>query len=233
MVEFAVSVASLSLLLLGMQALAGMQEVQRRAVMAARELTLVESWHAGRVAAQPVARLHANHFAGPGYMRPYDDEAWLLEQDVEAGRSPRVLGGSAGTATEALLRPLQVTGGLLGAGFDLEPGGYQTGEVQARMRPDPRLPEPFDALDLRLQAAMHVLGNGWSAAGSVHVETRTAALVPTSPLRELSRGWQSLAAPLAIVEPNIDRLCLGLIDAEWVPEDRLGPGTSPAAGQCP
>lgn len=232
MVEFAVSVAALLLLLLGMLALTGMQEGQRRAVVAAREVALVESWHAGRVAAPLAARVHVNHFAGPGYVRPYDDAAWLREQDVEARRLPRAIEGAAGAATEALLRPLQVTGGLLGAGFDLEPGGYQTGEVQVRMRPDPRLPAPFDALDLRFAAAMHVLGNDWSAAGSAHVESRTAALVPTSPLREISRGWQSLAAPLAIVEPNIDRLCLGFIEAEQVPEDRLGPGGSPVSGPC-
>lgn len=231
-VEFAVGAASLLLLWLGLLALAGMQEAERRLMVASRHAAFSRIWHpAGTAPAAPL-RLHSSHFSDAGYVRPFGDPHWITSEDVQSAAAARPLTGIAGTASEVLLRPLQVAGGFLGAGFDLRPDGYATGEVRVRLRPQRGLPPPFDTLDLWLDSAMHLLGDGWSASGTPQVRARTAGLVPTARLAAMSEGWRALAAPLAIVEPNLDRLCLGLIEPEQVPEDRLGPARRLRAGEA-
>ena len=71
------------------------------------------------------------------------------------------------------------------------------------------------------------------AYGARDVATRAGGLVPTGLLRALNAIWQPLSVPLGVVEPSLGQLCLGLIEPDRIPEDRLGPGRTPLPGGCP
>lgn len=231
--EFAVAASALMLMLLGMVILAGFQEAQRRTQNAARHAAFLQMWHNRRGGDALQVRLHRLHFDDPGYVRPSGDPAWIAARDIGAASQPAGLQGGAATAAQGLVQPLRVAGGFLNANFDLTAQGYGQTEVSARLRPSFRLPAPFDSLDLTVSHSMSLLGDAWNSADSRQVANRTAGLVPTSVLSGFSTLWRGIAAPLSLLEPNLDRLCLGLIEPEAVPEDRLGPVTAArGAGRC-
>ncbi|MGC4027972.1 MAG: hypothetical protein QM696_03735 [Steroidobacteraceae bacterium] len=231
-VEFAAGAATLVLLLTGTLVLSGFQEAQRRTLSAARHAAFLQMWGERNDEAL-AARLHALHFDDPGYTRPAGSQRWIGRGSVAAATQGSAVQGVAGTAASALLRPLQLSSGFLNADFDLSPGGYQSARVTVQLRPSVRLPAPFDALDLSVSHAVSLLGDAWNASGSRQVRQRTAGLVPTSALAGFSSLWQGIAAPLSLLEPNLDRLCPGLIEPEGVPEDRLGQGVVRAeVGTC-
>lgn len=233
-VEFAVGAAALILLLLGVLLLSGFQEAQRRTISAARHAAFLQIWGNARGGEALVRHLHALHFDDPGFVRPVGNPRWIAPADITAGVQIAGVQGAASVAATALLQPLRIASGFLNSGFDLAAGGYRFAQVGVRLRPMSTLPAPFDALDLSLTHSMSLLGDGWNASGSPHTARRTAGLVPTSALAGFSALWRTLAAPLALLEPNLDRLCLGLIEPERVPEDRLGPASGPAnqEGAC-
>jgi hypothetical protein len=121
------------------------------------------------------------------------------------------------------MAPLRVGSTLLQGKLDLETGGYLTGDLALRLAPHQWLPEPFRDLELSLRQPFAILADSWNGAGPFHVQERTAGLVPTQRLESVAGMWRSLAAPLTVLEPSIDKLCLGIIEGDEVPEDRLGP----------
>lgn len=233
MTEFAVGAASLSLLLLGMLALGGYQEVDRRSVVAARQLAWQDSWL--MAAADPAARvrqIHHAHFSDSGTLDPAG-RLLLVGDDrleLEAGRAPPT--GLAGTTAQALLLPLRTASGFLGAGFDLDESGLARGVVRAHIGPLRGMPAPFSTLELSLQTPYALLGDAWHAAGSTHVRARAAGLVPTGRLAAISNLWGPLSVPLGLLEPSLRGLCPGVIEPDRIPEDRLGPGHTPLPGAC-
>lgn len=233
MAEFAVAAAALSLLTLGTIAIGGYQEVDRRAVMAARQSAFLGAWQAGRVGTEDTTRLHEALFADPG-VRDTTGSRLLVERDglaVEA--TDTVPDGIAGGMQRGLLALLQVSGGFFGSGFDLSQRSLRRGTVEVQVPSLARMPEPFRSLDLRWQVPFALQTDAWHAGSAQHVRRRAGALVPGQRLGELRAIWQPLLAPLILVEPSIARLCLGIIEPDRVPEDRLGPGSSPLPGRCP
>lgn len=234
MTEFAVSAAALSLLLLGSLALAGYQEVDRRSVIAARELAWQESWVAGSVANSiSSADLHGRVYADSGVLDPHAQALLVAEGDVHASAERRSPEGVAGGVSELMLAPLRAASGFLGSGFDLTESGLVSGMVEARIAPLSSMPDPFDTLELPIRVPFALLADGWNAGGISHVERRASGLVPTGRLSAVSGLWSAFSTPLRIIEPSLGRLCLGLIEPDRIPEDRLGPGRTPPPGACP
>jgi len=126
---------------------------------------------------------------------------------------------------------LRAASGFLSSGFDLRGDQLVAGEVRAQIAALPGLPSPFDALELEFSAPFALMADGWHAGGPPHVARRAGGLVPTERLSGINELWRPLSVPLAIVEPSLRELCLGLIEPDRIPEDRLGPGRS-AAGGC-
>ena len=224
LVEFAVGSTALLLLLLGVITLSGYQEVQRRGIAAARQAAFESTWRSTNSDGAAVAHgVYLHHFDDAGILDSVGRARYVAKQDVyvthDIGPSP----GLAGEATTLLLAPLQIATDLVGGEFDLQAGGYVAGEVVVRLPPNVWLPQPFRDLDLSLQQAFAILSDPWSASGAIHVEERTAALVPAQRLGGLAASWGALAAPMRLLEPSIDKLCLGIIEPDLIPEDRLGP----------
>lgn len=234
LVEFAAGAATMSLLLLGTVLLAGYQEVDRRGLLAARQQAHESAWLAGRADGMPRTRaLHVAHLADPGVSAPLDGRQYVAEDSLSASQRTGAAGGGVAVAANSMLLPLRAAGGFLNSAFDLANDGLIRGDIRARLAPPTGAPAPFGTLDIELRAPYALLTDAWHAGGPAHVVRRTGGLVPSSSLASLSRAWQPLVAPLRLLEPSIDELCLGIIEAERLPEDRLGAGTTPLARRCP
>jgi hypothetical protein len=233
LVEFAAGAASMSLLLLGSVLLAGYQTVDRRGLFAARQQGYEGAWLASRAGTIPRAEaLHAAHLADPRVSAPFDGKQYVAANGL-AVMSGTSSAGAAVTAANVMVQPLRLTGGFLNPGFDLTPDGWIGGELRTRLLPPAGAPAPFNNLELELKAPYAMLGDAWHSGSPQHVVRRTGGLVPGSSLAVISRNWQPLLAPLRLLEPSFGELCLGMVEAERIPEDRLGPGTTPLPRRCP
>lgn len=234
MTEFAAGASVMALLLLGVLTLAGYQEIDRRGVLASRQLAWQQSWRQEPADIAAVARgLHQMHLADSGAHDPHGRRLLVAEEDVVIQSQAADLSGVAGVAGQAMLSPLRIASGFLGAGFDLSAEGLTQGLVESRIAPIESLPEPFASLELRLQARHGLLADAWHAGGIGHVRQRAGGLVPTNRLQALNAVWRPLSLPLGILEPSLRKLCFGLIEPDRIPEDRLGSGRTPLPDACP
>lgn len=232
--EFAIGAAAFALIMLGSITLAGYQEVQRRTAFAARQGAFEAAW-VGRRAdyATTMRNVLVQHLDDPALIdavghTPYVDTAALIAQASELPAP-----GVAGTALRAMVEPLRMAGGFLGDSFDLSADRLLSGLLTVPISPLPRLPQPFASMTLQLQQPMQLMTDAWNAASPQHVRDRSAGLVPTTAMAGLQSLWRPLLAPLRLVEPSLGELCLGLIEPDRIPEDRLGTGNTPRPRICP
>jgi hypothetical protein len=234
MTEFAIGMVAVALLLLGSITIAGLQKVQRRMAIAARQAAFQGAWMAP--AADRAALLQPATgalFDDPGLTDAVGRDPYIRPADVVVTAAMSAPPGMARTATQVLIAPLQLAGGFLGGEFDLTSNGLLSGMISVEIKPTAYRPEPFDVLTVPLHQPFVLLTDAWNAGGTAQVRSRTAGLVPTSALSRMQTLWQPLLAPLSLIEPSLSRLCLGIIEPDRVPEDRLGAGRSPLPGRCP
>ncbi|MFO1504450.1 MAG: hypothetical protein U1F39_11660 [Steroidobacteraceae bacterium] len=233
MAEFAAGVAVLGMLVLGTVSVAGLQEIQRREILAAREAAFQGEWlrsrGGGNVLREQLAR---HHFDDAGLTNATGTARMLQPGDVSDTSSQGSAPGRAAAAFNFLLAPLRTAGGLMRGGFDLDDSGFRTGIISAMVSGADQMPAPFRELDLRFDQPYALLGDDWSASGPAHVARRAGGLVPSHLLSPLAAIWRPLSAPLALFEPSLAELCLGLIEPDRVPEDRLGPGPQQRPASC-
>lgn len=79
----------------------------------------------------------------------------------------------------------------------------------------PDMPRP------RVSAGLALMIDDWEADSASTVWRRTAALSTTGRIAAWRGPLTTLAAPMRLLEPAVERLCLGRIDPDIVPEDRL------------
>lgn len=234
MVELAVAMSSLAALVLGALSVAGLQEMDRRTVVMARELAWRESWGAGAgVSQRAVRQLHERAFSDAGAHDATADQLLVASSALSAAATRQNPDGIAAAGTTLLLAPLRVASGFLGETFDLSGERLVNGIVTATVAPAAHRTAPFDQIEVQLRAPFALLGDAWHASGPQQVRHRASGLVPTQRLRTLNALWAPLSVPLSIFEPSLGRLCLGLIEPDRIPEDRLGPGRTPLSGACP
>jgi hypothetical protein len=225
MAEFAVCATAISLILLGTGTISGYQEVQRRMIVASRQAAFESGWLGDRLDAQSLSsRLAALHFDDPALIDTTGHSPVVDTDNVRVTSGTVSVPGQAAIATNFLLTPLRAAGGFLGGGFDLDQRGFRTGAVSVQIQANPHLPAPFAELRLQFDQRYALLTDAWNAANPGHVTRRAGALVPARALASLSGLWQALLAPVSLVEPSLRELCLGVIEPDRVPEDRLEPG---------
>ena len=234
MTEFAIGAAALSLLLLGSFTLAGYQQVQRRTALAAREIAFEQAWAQsrgdldGKLQSAAWRQLHE-----PGLTATTAGHSYVDRSGVGVAAAEQRAPGLAGTATHVMLDPLKAVGGFLGSRFDLPADRYAVGTLTVQVDPQADLPQPFRSLSLQFQQPFALQTDAWNAAGASHVRSRAGGLVPGTALSGLQSMWRPLLAPLALLEPSLADLCLGIIEPERIPEDRLGPGRTALPAGCP
>lgn len=232
MVEFAIASTVLSLLLLGTVTLSGYMEVQRRVITGARQVAYASLWSHGRQAVD-TPRWHASLFADSAVQHAQTGAPYVSLDDLSVRVTSGEVLGAAANSARLMLSPLRAAGGFAGSGFDLQNDGLMHAQLEARIAPLAGALSPFDALDLPMAATFVVLGDAWQASGADQVRRRAGGLVPGQRLEALSGLWRALLAPVRLLDPSVGQLCLGIVEAERIPEDRLGPGTTPAIGNCP
>lgn len=78
-----------------------------------------------------------------------------------------------------------------------------------------------DTPSLRVSAGMPLMLDDWDAGSASAVWRRTAALSTAGRIAAWRGPLTTLSAPMRLLEPSLERLCLGRIDPDIVPEDRL------------
>jgi hypothetical protein len=233
MVEFSLCAAALVLLLLGTWTISGYQEVQRRAIVAARQAAFEGAWLAeGLRIDEERLRLGRQHFDDAGLVDATGKTRLVSAQSVQLQAQSGPAPGQGTTAFEVLIAPLRAAGGFLGGGFDLANRGFRTGAVVAETQVLPHLPAPFRDLQLRFRQPYALLSDGWNAGGPAQVSQRAGGLVPSSALSGLAGLWSAMSVPLAVIEPSLGQLCPALIEPDRVPEDRLSPGQAQRDATC-
>jgi hypothetical protein len=220
--------------MLGSVTLAGYQEVQRRTVVAAREVAFRNAWSAGQGGQEPaLQRATQRQVLEPGLIETTGGNRYVAPSGISVSTATQQAPGLAGAVTHLLLAPLRVSGGFLGGKFDVPAGGYATGAITVDLAPQPDLPLPFRDLALQFRQPFALQADAWNAAGVSHTGSRAGGLVPGTVLSGLQSMWRPLLAPLALIEPSLADLCFGLIEPDRIPEDRLGAGRTPLPTGCP
>ena len=208
MVESLAATLVLTPLLLVVVQLSALQAAEQAAVGASRAAALA-AHHGLDAATGPLSseRIHSLFFA--------EGEADASVATGAARQAP-----SAELAEDialAIIVPAQV----VGTG-DLELARSQA--ISARVSVDAPLvyeaimPAPERA---RVSAGLPLMVDDWDADGAAEVWRRTAALSTTGRIAAWRGPLTTLATPMRLLEPAMERLCLGRIDPDIVPEDRL------------
>jgi hypothetical protein len=127
-------------------------------------------------------------------------------------------------AALAMIAPARAVGG---PPFDLQRDAARSASVALPVWHAPGLAAPFGGLRFILRESLQLLVDPWSSAGRRQVAARTDALSPVGAMRELARPLEPVRWALALVEPAASRLCLGRIDPDVVPADRLRAARGP------
>jgi hypothetical protein len=232
MTEFAISMTAMALLLLGTITIAGYQEVQRRVAIGAREAAFAGAWAGSRPSMAAMRAAVLPRMDDPSLINAIGHR-YVNANNIEVELAADAAPARARAAAQAMVQPLRVAGGFLGGGFDLDVDGLVAGSVNVTISGDAGLPSPFADNQLELRQPFALLGDAWNSGSTRQVRDRTAGLVPTGALAGLGMLWQSLLAPLSLLEPSLSRLCLGIIEPDRIPEDRLSTGRTSLPGRCP
>ena len=230
MTEFALAVGVMATLLVGMPVIARYHELQIAAFEGARRLAFETAW------LQPGAA-----HPGTGAMREAlfpavegSDQPVAERFGSSESRSPTP--GPAGQATRALLAPFRAVARLV-PGFDLRDTTLYREELTVGVSRPAELPEPFDGIPIELHGSYALVGDDWASSGPGQVTRRARSLVITSAARPLHSLTSLVNGVLSVIEPAFRHFCLGLIDPERVPADRLrsavGRDTQPVTSWAP
>jgi len=244
MVEASVALVLLAVVVTAIPSLAAYHDVQRTALRAAREASYTAGWSGmgdpERLAQRTLDRLRELPWAHPADGRPLitgDDAARTTHADAAPP-------GRAAELMDFVARPLGEASATPGsevsvAAPPLNRAGYHSVSVAVEVPAIRGAPEPFASLALRLTERASTLTEAWNAGAPAMVTARVRPIVPSAQLQRLAGPMQVLAAPLRLIEPAFEQLCVGLIEPDLVPEPRLGArvGRSRAAGDraraCP
>jgi hypothetical protein len=222
MAEFAVAVGVLVTLLLCMPVLGRYHELQMASIQAARRAAFEGSWRASPSGNTDPGSIRNALFPDVG------DSAQIIAERLRVHVTTSGEPGVAGSSTRALLAPFGLTRAI-GAGFDLhEPVMYTASVTVALSRP-PQLPDPFAQTPIEFNERYVLAGGDWASSGPGQVESRAGGLVPTRATTALRPLLKLTTTLLSVLEPSLRELCLGQVDPEHVPGDRLGAGADPDA----
>jgi hypothetical protein len=223
MAEFAVAVAVLVTLLLGMPVIGRYHELKVATLEGARLLAFQDSWRqAGQARPDTAAMQSALFIRAASADQP---EAQQVEAAYTKGATP----GRAGQAERALLAPF-APAVRLRSGFDLHGGDLHRADLRVAVSRPPAVPEPFRDIPVELSASYALLGGGWASSGPAQVASRAGGLVITHAAQSLQPLMSLGSGLLSIVEPAFRHFCPGLVDPEQIPADRLGAALDADAG---
>ena len=208
MVESLAATLLLAPLLLAIVGLSSLQSAEQATLGAARAAA-VAAHHGldGAAGPLPPAKVRELYLGAAG-----------MQGSLVIGAAPEPEAAEqAGSIALALILPARVVG--VGA-LDLGPADA----VAARATAAPEgvlgglVPSGSEP---RVTAESTLMRDDWDADGAARVWQRAAALSSAGRLAAWRAPLSVLAAPMELLEPAVGRLCLGRIDPDIVPADRL------------
>lgn len=139
--------------------------------------------------------------------------------DIVVAATEGAAPGTAARALDSAASAADRLSAIAGGRFDVERRGYHAVEVRARLA---ELPSLLTPAPLTLTATARVFGGDWSSSGPTQTAARATALAPATIIRRIAPVLRPLEWALVLLEPAFGDLCLGRVDAELVPADRLG-----------
>lgn len=198
-------------LMLSMIYLATLMQAEQTAVLTARELAFAALHSAdGQVTPEIISRLQVLLTSEEGA------SAENLDAEVtatEIGAVPLLIEQTAMT----LLTPAEVVG--VGS-FDLPSVRAARASVVVSVAADSALDLPIDQ-PISLREGISFFAGHGAASGPEQVRARTASLSVASVLAEIAQPLEAVADVASVLEPALRMLCIGRIDPEIVPADRL------------
>ena len=137
---------------------------------------------------------------------------------------------AAARSASAIVTGIDQVGALSGSNFDLNTRGFHTGTVSVKLANLTSLPAPLDTLNLTFTEHTAVLGDAWQSGSPGAVAERTGALVPTRLFTRVNDILEPVLDVLSLFEPALEDLCLGQVNPDVVPNDRLGAAGSGERG---
>lgn len=195
-------------------------------------LSATQSAEQATLGAARAAALAAHHgLDAPGGALPVERIQDLFHPDAETHpevRTSAARQASSAELAEDIALTLIVPARVVGVG-DVDLARSRAVAVQASVAvPAVSAVSVPDEARSRVSASLSLMVDDWDARSAADVWQRTAALSTTGRIAAWRGPLTTLAAPMRLVEPAVARLCLGRIDPDIVPEDRLrGPGRAP------
>jgi len=220
--EFAIAAGVLAMLLLAMPVLCRWHELQVASIEAARRAAFERSW---RVASGGVDLAPIRSALFP----EVDDVAQVSADRVQAALDSGPEPGLAGRAERALLQPFRVAR-LINGAFDLRAPQLDTTRLTVGLTQPAQLPDPLAQVPIEFHERYALVGGDWAASGPAQVADRAGGLVISRAAPPVRTVVQWSARLLSVFEPALRQLCLGQVDPERVPADRLGAGIDRDAG---
>ncbi len=144
--------------------------------------------------------------------------------DLVAVPQPAVVAG-AEQQVFMLIAPARAVGG---PPLDLQREAARGATVTVPLQHADDLPPPFRGLRLQLSERLRLLVDPWAARDPRQVAARVESLSPVGRLSELVQPLEPVRWAVSLFEPAVQRLCLGRIEPDIVPPDRLVGARGPA-----
>jgi hypothetical protein len=241
MIEFLVSAAALVPLLVGVVIIGRLQDLRSHAQQSARYGAYARAF--GTPIAETQSQIRTRFFGDPNttvrerdardgtrvdttanahWREPLRNVRALVSnaEDVVLVAAERAPAGRAGGLLETMAATADRVSSVSGGRFDVERRGYHEIAVRVRLAD---LSPAIGSGPLTLEARASVFGGDWSAGGPAQTAARATALAPATLIRRIRPVLAPIDWALAALEPAFRELCLGRVDAELVPADRLGP----------
>ena len=221
--EFAIAAGVLAMLLLAMPVLCRWHELQAASIEAARRTAFERSWRAASGGRVDVAPIRSALFPD------VDDAAQVSADRVQVALDADSEPGLAGRAERALLQPFRVMR-LLDGGFDVRAPQLDTTQVTVGLTRPAQLPDPLAQVPIEFREHYALVAGDWASSGPAQVADRAGGLVISRAAPPVRTIVQWSARMLSVFEPALRQLCLGQVDPERVPADRLAAGVDRDGG---
>jgi len=207
-------------MLLGILFLSELQAAQQATLAATRHALLQHHYARGTVSAEEIVdRVRREHLESlfVSKLGAVSAQQVSLAATTQAPSVQRVE-----DATFILLQPAM---GVGAGSFDLARGSAMRASASIEVTSPDILRLALDEPRITFAESLAALHDDWFANSREVAVSRVAGLAVTGQLREWTEPMQAVNGAIALLEPSFERLCMGRIEIDVVPEDRVSGAT--------
>lgn len=201
-----------------------------RSAAVLNDLALARTWApdvgvaavGGRWSAQPFAAGFSPNWRAPTTQARLIETAESVTVTVANGS----LTGAPGRTLDVALAATRAVGVLAQRRFDLRNENLLSATATTRLNRVDAFAGALSDGALQLTDRVSLLADPWSVSGPRHTESRVQSLMPSSGVGRLLDLVTPLQYLISVFEPEFRNLCVGHVDPEVLPPDRLAGSTS-------